>query len=175
MWHSFYFVEKPPVTVICVFKLKATNIKILLPRSLDSFPAYSGSGLPTPATLETMTCNNDSPMSGLLLPSPTMERAASSTGRLSSHNFLNAPTSLRNFAHQLSSSLRSNRSSSENHCQQHHHHRHRRGLQGNDRDSWKNRTEFILMLIGYTVGLGNVWLFPSLCHKNGGGETIINN
>ena len=44
--------------------------------------------------------------------------------------------------------------------------------QSTRREKWKNRTEFILTLIGYTVGLGNVWRFPHLCHKNGGGKTI---
>lgn len=150
---------------------------ILFPRSLDSFPAYSGSGLHSPTTLDIMTCNDDSPMSGFLLPSPTMERAASSTGGLSTHRskevFLNTPSPLRNLANKLSGSLRSNRSSSENHDHHnhhHHHHHHRGGVDRNGRDRWKSRTEFILMLIGYTVGLGNVWLFPSLCHKNGGGK-----
>lgn len=41
------------------------------------------------------------------------------------------------------------------------------------REKWRNRTEFILTLIGYTIGLGNVWRFPHLCHKNGGGEQVI--
>ena len=153
-------------------------------RSLDSFPSYSGSAIPSPTNLGVVNCNDDSPSSGLLIPSPEMERAASSTGGLSSNNSKDVSlntSQLRSFANQLSSSLRSNRSSkSENQNHEdhnhfplhprHHHHRHGMGHQGNKRESWKSRSEFILMLIGYTVGLGNVWMFPSLCHKNGGGK-----
>ena len=37
------------------------------------------------------------------------------------------------------------------------------------RDAWGNKAEFMLATIGLAVGLGNIWRFPYLCQKNGGG------
>ncbi|KAI3370031.1 hypothetical protein L3Q82_024819 [Scortum barcoo] len=42
-----------------------------------------------------------------------------------------------------------------------------------ERDQWGSKIEFILAVAGHIVGLGNVWRFPYLCYKNGGGVFFI--
>uniref|UniRef100_A0A3B4WG16 Transporter n=1 Tax=Seriola lalandi dorsalis TaxID=1841481 RepID=A0A3B4WG16_SERLL len=39
-----------------------------------------------------------------------------------------------------------------------------------DRGQWASKLEFLLAVAGTLVGLGNLWRFPYLCYKNGGGK-----
>lgn len=40
------------------------------------------------------------------------------------------------------------------------------------RDKWGGKIEYFLSMLGYMVGLGNLWRFPYLCMRNGGGMYV---
>ena len=41
------------------------------------------------------------------------------------------------------------------------------------RDRWSRKIEFLFACIGFCVGYGNMWRFPYMCFKNGGGMALF--
>ena len=48
----------------------------------------------------------------------------------------------------------------------------RKEAEEGDRGTWSNKLDFIMSALSFAVGMGNLWRFPYLCYRNGGGKKL---
>ncbi|XP_070702268.1 sodium- and chloride-dependent neutral and basic amino acid transporter B(0+)-like [Pempheris klunzingeri] len=47
------------------------------------------------------------------------------------------------------------------------------GDENPERGNWTNKAEYMLSMIGLAIGLGNIWRFPYVAYRNGGGAFLV--